>query len=145
MLASNPAGIWIGGTQPDVITGNVAINGLTGSSPRSGGENVICDAAIGGGLTVTGGTAGAALLVIGGSACGGGNTIAGQLQVQDNANRLDIEANQVAGRMTVQKNTAGTTLSANKVASHALCRQDTPSLAGTGNTIPTGLNAGCPA
>ena len=126
-------GAWIvvnGGS----VGGNLQVQSMT--SAPAGGDDALCNAAVGGNVIVQSNGAGAPVDVGKLGACAGGNglTIGGNLQVQSNGASVRVGGNTAHGNVIVQSNTGGGVLSANSAGGNCLLQSDHPAIAGSGNT-----------
>jgi len=161
LIANNPTGIVVGGDSTSLIAREVQIQGMTGRI-RSG-DNYICNAAIGGNLSVRNSAATAGPLVIGDTPdCPepvlvsrdltvDGNyshvdvskdAVARNLVVQSNADGVTVSENSVLEDLTVQLNRGGTTVYKNEVGAYASCIDNKPATVGAENKAR--MEQGCP-
>jgi hypothetical protein len=125
-----------------VIGGSVGGNlQLTATSQ----ENVVCGETVGNDLVVQNGAQsliGSGLIGI--ERCfGSQNTIRGNLTVQNNPGRVDVENNTAAGNIAVHNNAGGGTLDTNSAGSSCQLFNDNPPITGTGNSVPPGHQNTC--
>lgn len=148
--ANNPASLNIGdfaGQTTGTVGHDIHIQGTTGpGSLGSSGDNWICDVTVGHDVVVQKSAITAARWVIGDNGepfyFGCGNSIAHDLVVKDNANRVDIGLNSPGGGLTaaggighdlkVDHNHGGTTNN-NNTAGHDCTQSDNHPYSGNGN------------
>jgi hypothetical protein len=141
LKANQPVGIGVRGGS---IGHDVQIDGVQGSGPGANGDNYLCDALIGHDVQIKNGAAGAGQFVIGDAPdCYNdpSNTIGHDLQVQNNANPVDVSNNGVGHDLHVQGNGGGTDVAYNQAGHAAQCQNNAAPLTGLGNSAP--LNQGC--
>jgi hypothetical protein len=161
--ATTPKGIGIGGfgSQPATVGGSVSVTGTSGSGPgtTTRGSNYICNARIGGNLTINSSASGAGPWIVGDideECSGGGNLIGRSLTAEFNKDRLDISDNRkgvppyVGGitlNLTVLLNTVTSTspiVESNFIGAIAACQIGTKRDGdGTPNIVGL-LDLGCP-
>jgi hypothetical protein len=122
------------------LSGNVTLQGMTGSSPST-----VCGTVMTGNITLQSNSAPVAL---GGSSTCAGNKTSGNLTVGSNSGKVTIGAsgygNTASGNIVVSGNTGGGTLTGNTVSSGTCTLQgDTPGVVGSGNTVPTNNTNTC--
>ena len=159
LRANNPASINVSDFPPSsgTVGHDIHIQGTTGpGSLGSTGDNWICDTQVGHDVVVQKSAATAARWVIGDNGepfyGGCGNSIAHDLVVKDNANRVDIGGNNPTGGLTtvagighdlnVAHNHGGTTNN-NNTAAHDCTQSDNSPYSGNGNAA--GGNNSCNA
>ena len=123
-----------------VIGGSVGGNlQLTATSQ----ENVVCGETVGNDLVVQNGAeflTGNAFLE---RCIGSQSRIGGNLTVQNNPGRVDVEHNTVTGNIAVHNNAGGGTLDTNSAGSSCQLFNDNPPITGTGNSVPPGHQNTC--
>jgi hypothetical protein len=132
--ANSPKGMQIAG---GTVGHDLKINGLNGSPPT--GHNYVCSTTVSHDLVVTNGTAAAGSIDIGDPPdCSAGNQVGHDLNVQGNANHVDVSENGTAGTpighdLIVRNNTpGGATVTHNYAGNNATCSGNSPQ-AGAGN------------
>ncbi len=120
------------------IAGNLQVESLGASS----NPTTICDSAVSGNFLYEDD---AAPGVFGGSIACSGNSVGGNLQVQDNTGKVTIGGtgygNTVKGNIQVNNNTGGGTLTDNSAGGNCQLQSDSPGIVGSGNTAG-GQNTG---
>jgi hypothetical protein len=73
----------------------------------------------------------------------GAVTVGGNLTVQNNAGRVDVQQTTVAGNISVHNNTGGGVLGANSAGGNCQLFNDNPPIFGIANTVPPGHKNTC--
>ena len=139
-------GAAIGGNLQADHAANVTVAGTVGGDVQltaTSGVNEVCGVTVGNDLVAQAGNR-AAVFQIGNVTINcAGNTIEGNLTVQNNAGQVVVFDNTVAGNISVHNNTGGGGLGGNSAGGSCQLFNDNPPITGGGNSVPPGHQNTC--
>ena len=126
-----------------VIVGGSVGGNVTATATSGPAHSFMCNATIGGNVAVQGSGPGADWFI--GNLCGPnpGLTIGGNLTVQNNASRVEVQGNNAHGNISVDNNSGGGSLIDNTAGGNCQLFNDNPPYFGDSNSVPAGHQNTC--